>query len=75
MVEALNKSAEWYQNGWLGGDNYTDLNFDESVQLLSMGMALFLFGPSNVAPVGTKVFPGLTEDDLVFSPSRLPMIG
>ena len=68
MVEALNKSAEWYQNGWLGGDNYTDLNFDESVQLLSMGMAPFFVGPSNVFQWAPKYFRGLTEDDFGFFP-------
>ena len=33
-----------------------------------MGMALFLCRPFERIPVGTEVFPGLTEDDLVFSP-------
>lgn len=68
MVEALNKSAEWYQKGYLGGDNYSDLNFNEAVQLLAMGMSPFFIGPSNVFQWTPQYFLGLTADDLGFFP-------
>lgn len=68
MIAAINKSTEWYQEGYLGGDNYNDLNFDESVQLLSMKQSPFFIGPSNVFQWAPKYFRGLTENDLGFIP-------
>lgn len=68
MVEAINKSAEWYQKGYLGGSNYMDLNFDESIQLLSMEQSPFFVGPSIIFQLAINYFRGLTVDDLGFIP-------
>lgn len=68
MVAALDKSAEWYKKGYLSGENYYDLNFDESVQLLSMGRAPFFVGPSNIFQWAPNYFRGLTTDDFGFMP-------
>ena len=73
MVNAFNKSAEWYQKGYLGGDNYYDLNFDESVQMLALGRAPFFVGPSNVFQWAINYFTGVTADDFGFMP--FPAVG
>lgn len=45
-VDAVEMSAEWYQNGYLGGGQYTNLNFLESVQLLADGQSPFFIAPT-----------------------------
>lgn len=45
-VDAVEMSAEWYQNGYLGGGQYTNLNSLESAQLLADGQSPFFIGPT-----------------------------
>lgn len=45
-VRAVEMSAEWYENGYLGGGQYTNLNFLESMQLLADGQSPFFIGPT-----------------------------
>ncbi|MFG2041385.1 ABC transporter substrate-binding protein [Dactylosporangium sp. NPDC048998] len=46
IVKAVEDSAKFYQNGYLGGKDYSTLNFDTSMQLLSKQKAPFFIGPS-----------------------------
>lgn len=76
FVDAVQMSAEWYQNGFLGGGQYPNLNFLESMQLLADGQSPFFFGPTiafqfateffneeagNVDDLGFTAFPTVTE--------------
>jgi len=66
MVEAINKSSEWYQKGYLAGDNYFDLDFQESVQLLAMEQSPFFIGPTNVFQWAPEYFDGDNAENLGF---------
>ena len=76
FVDAINTSAEWYKKGYLGGGKYLDLNFLESMQLLSDGKSPFFLGPTlafqfasqffteeagNVDDLGFMAFPSIGE--------------
>ena len=43
---AIQKSKDWWDKGYLAGDDYVNLNFSESLQLLSEEKAPFFVGPS-----------------------------
>ncbi|CAM3291880.1 ABC transporter substrate-binding protein [Occultella aeris] len=74
-VDAVQMSADWYENGYLGGGQYTNLNFLESMQLLSDGQSPFFFGPTLAFQFAAEFFN--TEngnvDDLGFIP--FPTVG
>lgn len=75
FVDAINTSAEWYQKDWLGGGRYLDLNFLESMQLLSEGRSPFFIGPTIAFQFASQFF---TEeagnvDDLGFT--SFPTLG
>lgn len=76
FVEAVKMSADWYEKGWLGGGEYLNLNFSESMQLLADERSPFFFGPTlafqfatdffnedagNVDDLGFIAFPTVTE--------------
>jgi raffinose/stachyose/melibiose transport system substrate-binding protein len=75
FVKAVNKSAEWYQKGYLGGHilngslviDYPNLNFAESCQLLSTDRAAFFVGPSMAFQFMNPYFQGDKMKDLGFS--------
>ncbi len=46
IIEAINYSSDWYNKGYLGGSDYVNLNFSESIQLLADGRTPFFIGPS-----------------------------
>jgi raffinose/stachyose/melibiose transport system substrate-binding protein len=56
VVNAIQKSADWYKKGYLGGKNYTSLNFLQSMQLLAAGKSPFFFGPSLAFQFATDFF-------------------
>lgn len=75
-LDAVQTSADWYQKGWLGGGQYLNLNFSESMQLLADGKSPFFFGPTlafqfatdffneeagNVDALGFTAFPVITD--------------
>jgi raffinose/stachyose/melibiose transport system substrate-binding protein len=74
FVKAVNASADFYKKGYLGGKDYSTLNFDQSVQLLSKGKSPFFIGPTlefqfasnyfndeagNVGDIGYMAFPSI----------------
>lgn len=68
IVDAINTSADWYQKGYLGGKDYVNLNFSESVQLLAAGKSPFFIGPSIIYQWAPSFFTGDKVNDLGFVP-------
>ena len=75
IVAAMERSAEWYQSGFLAGEDYVNLNFNDSVQLLAAGESPFFVGPTLVFQFATQFFneEAGNVDDLGFIP--FPSIG
>ena len=46
ILKAVQTSATFYKKGYLGGKDYSNLNFLESMQLLAQGKSPFFFGPT-----------------------------
>lgn len=46
IVDAVNKTAEWYQNGYLAGEDYINLDSSEVMQTLGNGKAAMTAAPS-----------------------------
>jgi raffinose/stachyose/melibiose transport system substrate-binding protein len=67
---AVEKSAQWFQAGYLAGEDYVNLNFVESVQLLADGQSPFFIGPTLVFQFATDFFneDNGNVDDLGFIP-------
>lgn len=65
---AIEKSAEWYQKGYLAGEDYVNLNFNDSVQLLADGRSPFFVGPTLVFQFATQFFQGDAAANLGFIP-------
>jgi raffinose/stachyose/melibiose transport system substrate-binding protein len=70
---AVEKSAEWYQKGYLAGEDYVNLNFNDAVQLLADGRSPFFVGPTLVFQFATQFFQGDAAANLGFIP--FPTIG
>lgn len=68
FVNAINKSAEWYQKGYLGGGDYPNLNFSESLQLLADEKTPFFIGPSIAYQWAKSFFTGDQEENFKFMP-------
>ena len=72
--KAVDKSAQWYQKGYLAGRmqnnnltiDYSNLNFDESCQLLAAERAAFFVGPSMAFQFLNPYFQGDKAKDLGF---------
>lgn len=54
--EAVQLSADWYQNGYLGGGEYLNVNFAEAMQLLADGQTPFFFAPTLAFQFATDFF-------------------
>lgn len=48
LAEAVDVLNEWYQNGYLAGDDYWNFDFNEAAQLLADGQSPFFFAGLNV---------------------------
>lgn len=46
IAAAMEKSAEWYQKGYLAGEDYVNLNFNDAFQLLAIHESPFFVGPT-----------------------------
>ena len=75
IVAAIEKSAEWYQSGYLAGEDYVNLNFNDAVQLLAAGESPFFVGPTLVFQFASGFFndDAGNTDNLGFVP--FPSIG
>jgi raffinose/stachyose/melibiose transport system substrate-binding protein len=77
LVKAVQDSADFYNAGYLGGKDYANLNFDQSMKLLSEEKSPFFIGPSlafqfasnyfnddtgNTADLGYMPFPTINPD-------------
>lgn len=70
MVKAVEDSADFYKKGYLGGKDYSTLNFDQSVQLLSKEKSPFMIGPSLIFQFASNYFNDKAgnTDDLGYMP-------
>lgn len=68
IASAIEKSAEWFNKGYLGGEDYINLNFSESIQLLADGKSPFFFGPSIGFQWAASFFVDDKAEDLGFAP-------
>ncbi|QMU97355.1 carbohydrate ABC transporter substrate-binding protein [Microbacterium esteraromaticum] len=65
LVEAVQASSDFYNAGYLGGKDYPNLNFDQSMKLLSEEKSPFFIGPSLAFQFASNYFSdeaGNTED-------------
>jgi raffinose/stachyose/melibiose transport system substrate-binding protein len=46
FVAAMAESARWYQKGYLAGEDYVNLNFNDAFQLLAARESPFFIGPT-----------------------------
>lgn len=67
LVYGVQQSAEWYQKGYLGGDDYLSLGWGESAQLLADGRAPFFFGPLKFIQNLMPFAAGENADDFQFT--------
>ncbi|MFE2432734.1 ABC transporter substrate-binding protein [Streptomyces sp. NPDC059373] len=70
IVKAVNDSAAFYKKGYLGGKDYANLNFEESMQLLAQGKSPFFFGPTLAFQFASDYFNDAAGNtsDLAFAP-------
>jgi raffinose/stachyose/melibiose transport system substrate-binding protein len=68
IVAAVEKSAEWFKKGYLGGKDYTNLNFNDAAQLLADKKSPFFIGPTLVYQFAAQFFKDDKANDLGFIP-------
>ena len=68
MRNAINESKRWFKAGYLGGNDYFSLNFDQSIALVSQKRSPFFFAPSIGFQWATNYFKGGQAGDFVFAP-------
>ncbi len=68
VVEAIEKSAEWYKKGYLAGKDYVNLNFSETIQLLANEKSPFFIGPSIGFQWAAPFFTKDKAENLAFIP-------
>lgn len=65
---AITKSKEWWDKGYLAGQDYVNLNFSESLQLLSDEKAPFFIGPTIAFQWAASFFTGDKAENIAFIP-------
>lgn len=65
---AISKTKEWWDKGYLAGDDYVNLNFSESLALLADEKAPFFIGPSIAFQWAASYFSGDKEENIAFIP-------
>lgn len=65
---AVEKSKEWWDKGYLAGDDYVNLNFSESLQLLADEKAPFFIGPSIAFQWAASYFVDDKTENIAFIP-------
>ena len=68
VIAAITKSKEWWDKVYLAGEDYPNLNFSESLQLLSEEKAPFFIGPSIAFQWAASYFTGDKAEDIAFIP-------
>jgi raffinose/stachyose/melibiose transport system substrate-binding protein len=68
MQSAIEESARWFRAGYLGGQDYFSLNFDQALALLHSHRTPFFFAPSFAYQWATNYFKGAEAGDLGFAP-------
>lgn len=68
IVAAIEKSKEWWDKGYLGGADYANLNFSESLQLLADEKSPFFVGPTIAFQWAASFFKGDKEENIAFIP-------
>lgn len=68
MLAAISELDRWYKAGYLGGNEYFVLNFDESMSLLSRGRSPFFFGPTLAFQWAARYFTRADSRNLHFAP-------
>lgn len=63
---AIQKSKDWWDKGYLAGEDYVNLNFSESLQLLADEKAPFFIGPSIAFQWAASFFTGDKEENIAF---------
>lgn len=65
---AVEKSKEWWDKGYLAGQDYVNLNFSESLGLLADEKSPFFIGPSIAFQWAASYFTGDKAENIVFIP-------
>ena len=68
MVAAVEKSAEWFQNGYLAGDDYVNLDSQEVMQVLHDKRAAMVMAPTLYIQFAAQSFQGDEQDNVAFIP-------
>lgn len=68
VIAAVTKSKEWWDAGYLGGNDYPNLNFSDSLQLLAEEKSPFFIGPSIAFQWAASYFTGDKEENIAFIP-------
>ncbi len=68
MTAAIEMTKEWWDKGYLAGDDYVNLNYSESLQLLADERSPFFIGPSIGFQWAASFFTGDIEENLGFIP-------
>jgi raffinose/stachyose/melibiose transport system substrate-binding protein len=68
VQQAMVELRRWFQNGYLGNQDYFALDFDVSLLLLKQGRSPFFFAPTILFQWAPKYFKGREADDIGFAP-------
>ncbi|MHC1771143.1 MAG: ABC transporter substrate-binding protein [Flexilinea sp.] len=68
LVKAVEKSAEWYQKGYLSGNDYTNLDSQEVMQVLADKRAAMVIAPTLYIQFAAQSFLGEDADKVGFAP-------
>ena len=68
MVEAVNVSKEWYDKGYLAGEDYVNLDSQEVMQLLADKRCAMIMAPSLYTQFAAQSFLGEEQDKVGFIP-------
>lgn len=67
IVESMEKLNEWYQKGYLAGQDYFNLDFNAATQLLIDGKSPFFIGPTLVFQFVRKVSTSEQAENIGFT--------
>ena len=68
MIEGVEKTKEWYDKGYLSGDDYVNLDSQEVIQLLADERCAMVMAPSLYTQFVGQSFVGDDVDKVGFAP-------